>query len=185
MRVVGCLLFVSFQSIHTNQTEVKSGLLTDTLYSCLLSLSLSGLSLSSFMHTLLGPIVVYIYMLHSNWEQFSFQLMLHRAHATQSHPFHLLTLTVYSCIHLQTHSHSTNHSLIPQAHAITPLHSESVSQPFFHFWLFTCVTVIKPSVLQLSNCKPWKLISNLFPRTKQMPPASNENAELLILHSCC
>ena len=50
VRVVGCLLFVSFQSIHASQTEVKSSLLMDTLYSCLLSLW-------SLSHTL---IIVYI-----------------------------------------------------------------------------------------------------------------------------
>ena len=36
--------------------------------------------------------------------------------ATQSHSFH--PLTIHSSIHLQTHSHSTDHSLIPQARAI-------------------------------------------------------------------
>ena len=56
MRVVGFLLFVSFQSIQASQTEVESSLLTDTLYSCLLSLV--TLSLWSLSHI---PIVVYIY----------------------------------------------------------------------------------------------------------------------------
>ena len=61
-------------------------------------------------------------MLHSNWEQFRFQPVLHGAgaRATQSHSFH--PLTIHSSIRLQTHSHSTDHSLIPQAHAIIPLH---------------------------------------------------------------
>ena len=59
-------------------------------------------------------------MLHSNWEQFSFQPVLPGACATQSHSFH--PLTIHSSIRLQTHSHSTDHSLIPQAHAIIPLH---------------------------------------------------------------
>ena len=31
MRIVGCLLFVSFQSIQADQTEVESSLQTDTL----------------------------------------------------------------------------------------------------------------------------------------------------------
>ena len=38
-------------------------------------------------------------MLHSNWEQFSFQPVLHGARATQSHSFH--PLTIHSSIHLQ------------------------------------------------------------------------------------
>ena len=38
-------------------------------------------------------------MLHSNWEQFSFQPVLHGARATQSHSFH--PLTIHSCVHLQ------------------------------------------------------------------------------------
>ena len=39
-------------------------------------------------------------MLHSNWEQFSFQPVLHgAARATQSHLFH--PLTIHSSIHLQ------------------------------------------------------------------------------------
>ena len=63
-------------------------------------------------------------MLHSNWEQFSFQPVLHRACATQSHSFH--PLTIHSSIRLQTYSHSTDHLLIPQAHAVIPLHMECV-----------------------------------------------------------
>ena len=150
------LLVVCVLSIHSHQpnwSQKRSSNRHSLFLSSLSCLSLSLVSLSLVSHTH-SPIVVYIYMLHSNWEQFSFQPVLHRAHATQSHPFH--PLTIYSSIHLQTHSHSTNHSLIPQAHAIIPLHSESVSQPFFHFWLFTCVTIIKPPVLQLSNCKALK-----------------------------
>ena len=46
--------------------------------------------------------------------------MLHRTRATLSHSF--IPLATYSSIRLQTHSHSTNHSLIPQAHAIITLH---------------------------------------------------------------
>ena len=44
--------------------------------------------------------------------------MLHGARATQSHSFH--PLTIHSSICLQTHSHSTNHSLIPQNHSESP-----------------------------------------------------------------
>ena len=80
-----------------------------------LSLSLSCLSLV-FCHTLLS-LYIYIYMLYSNWEQFSFQPVLHEA----QHSFH--PLITHSSIRLQTRSHSTNHSLIPQAHAIILLHS--------------------------------------------------------------
>ena len=108
MRVVGWLLFVSFQSIQVSQTEVESSLLTDTLYSCLLSLS--GLSLLSLTHSYCSVCVcvcvcvcIYIYMLHSNWEQFSFQ------------PVPSTDLSLI-------HSHSNNHSLIPQAQANVPLH---------------------------------------------------------------
>ena len=53
--------------------------------------------------------------------------MLHRARATQSHSFH--PLTIHSCIRLQTHSHS----LIPQAHAIIPLHLPEMS-PLGNGW---------------------------------------------------
>ena len=121
LRVVGCLLFVSFQPIHASQTEVESSLPNGhSLF--LSSLSCLSLSLWSLTHTLLSQ-YIYTYMLHSNWEQFSFQPVLHGAHATQSHSFH--PLTIHSSIRLQTHSHSTDHSLIPQAHAIIPLHKHS------------------------------------------------------------
>lgn len=56
MCVLGCLLFVSFRTIHANQTEVECSLLTDSLYSCLLSrISLISLSLWSLLHT---PVIV-------------------------------------------------------------------------------------------------------------------------------
>ena len=109
--------------------KLKAVFQTDTLYSCLLSLV--SLSLWSLTHT---PIVVYIYMLHSNWEQFSFQPALHGACATQSHSFH--PLTIHSSICLQTHSHSTDHSLILQAHAIIPLHLYSGK---LCIWFCACV----------------------------------------------
>ena len=101
---------------------------TDTLYSCLLSLvslslvsfslvsfSLVSLSLSmvSFTHSYRS---IYIYMLHNNWEQFSFQPVLHGAHATQSHSFH--PLTSHSSIHLHHIHIQLLHSFIPRAHAL-------------------------------------------------------------------
>ena len=111
MHAVGCLLFMSFWSIHASQTEVESSLPNG--HSLFLS-SLSDLSLTHCYHS------IYTYMLCSNWKPFSFQPVLHRAHATQSHSFH--PLTFHSSIRLQTRSHSTNHLLIPQAHAIIALH---------------------------------------------------------------
>ena len=56
--------------------------------------------------------------------------MLHRTRATRSHSFY--PLTIHSSIHLQTHSHSTNHSLIPQAHAIIPLHMHAHMYTLVH-----------------------------------------------------
>ena len=61
-------------------------------------------------------IYIYICMPQSYRKRFSFQPVLHGDRATQSHSFH--PLTIHSSIHLQTHSHSTDHSLIPQARAI-------------------------------------------------------------------
>ena len=107
-----CLLFVSFQPIHASQTEVESSLPNGH------SLFLSSLS-DLFSHT---AIIVYIHTCFVATEN-SLQPVLHRAHATQSHSFH--PLTFHSSIRLQTHSHSTDHSLIPQAHAIIPLHKHS------------------------------------------------------------
>ena len=66
-------------------------------------------------------------MIHINWEQFSFQPVLHGARVTQSHSLH--PLTIHSSIRLQTHSHSTDHSLIPQAHAVIPLYIYKQSHP--------------------------------------------------------
>ena len=109
MHAVGCLLFTSFWSIHASQTEVESSLPNGH------SLFLSSLS-DLFSHT---AIIVYIHTCFVATEN-SLQPVLHRAHATQSHSFH--PLTFHSSIRLQTHSHSTNHLLIPQAHAIIPLH---------------------------------------------------------------
>ena len=83
-----------------------------------LSVSLCCLSLVSLWFSVTHSChCIYIYMLYSNWEQFSFQPVLHEA----QHSFH--PLITHSSIRLQTRSHSTNHSLIPQAHAIILLHS--------------------------------------------------------------
>ena len=108
-----CLVLICVMLLVSMKS--KAVFQTDTIYSCLLSLV--SISLVSHTHSYCS-----IYMLHSNWEQFSFQPVLHGAgaHATQSHSFH--PLTIHSSIRLQTHSHSTDHSLIPQAHAIIPLH---------------------------------------------------------------
>ena len=61
---VGCFLFVSFRSIHASLSQKQSS--KRTLFIPLFSLSDT-------------PMVVYIYMPHSNWEQFSFQPALHGA----------------------------------------------------------------------------------------------------------
>ena len=111
MRVVGCLLFVSFQSIQVSQTEVESSLLTYTLYSHLLSLSSLSLSCLSLSHT---PIIVYIYA-SQQLRTVQFSTCVARSSCN--------TITfIPSADHSLIHSHSTNHSLIPQAHAIIPLH---------------------------------------------------------------
>ena len=84
----------------------------------LLSLSLSSLSLThsycTFSLSLSLP--------HSKWEQFSCLPVSHGLRTTQSHLFD--PLTIHASIRLQKHSHSTDHSLISQAHAIIPLHKE-------------------------------------------------------------
>ena len=63
-----------------------------------MSLSLSLISFSLVSLVSLTHSYLSIYMLHSNWEQFSFQPVLQGAHATQSHSFH--PLTIHSSIRL-------------------------------------------------------------------------------------
>ena len=114
--LVACCV-CSFPSIHASQTR-KAVFETDTLYYCLLSLvfSLWSLSLVNLSHT---PIVVYICLIVTeNSSVFNLcctEPMQHdHIHSIHSPFTHLL-----AC---KTHSHSADHSLIPQAHAIIPLH---------------------------------------------------------------
>ena len=74
-------------------------------------------------------------MPRSNWKQFHFQPALHTACATQSHSFH--PLTIHSSSRLRSHSRSTDHSLIPQAHAIVPLHLPLVQEKRDELWNVT------------------------------------------------
>ena len=90
-------------SIHSRQSNSKSSLLNGhSLF--LSSLSFSGLSFSglSLSLSLCGLSVTHsyrsIYTPHSNWEQFSFQPMLHEAPPTQSHSFHPLTIHSFICL---------------------------------------------------------------------------------------
>ena len=81
--------------------------------------------------------------------------MLHRAHATQSHSFH--PLTIHSSICLQTHSHSTDQLLIPQAHAIILLHL-SLPVPL---WRWLGVKQVQPTN-HLCMCMPLHVVSGVF-----------------------
>ena len=98
--LLGSVLVVHVLSIHSwaSQTEVESSL-PNRLYSCPLSLSYLSVCLS---HT---PILVYMPLVTENSSVFNL----------------CCTLTIHSSTCLQTH-HSTDHLLIPQAHAIIPLH---------------------------------------------------------------
>ena len=108
---------MSFQPIHASQTEVRSSLLTaDTLYSYLLSLvSLSGLSLTHTYHS----IYIYVYICLIATENRSVSTCVARSPCNT-----IIFIPLTDCslsIRVQTHSHSADHSLIPQAHAIMPL----------------------------------------------------------------
>ena len=105
---VGCLLFVSFPSIHASQSRMQSS--KWTLFIPVQFLSLVSLSVS---HT---PIIVY-------WNSSVFNMCcgtepmqhnhIHSIHWPFTHP-----RTAYTHI-----NNSTDHSPIPQAHAIIPLHA--------------------------------------------------------------
>ena len=109
------VLFVSFPFNDSLKTMLKTVFSAETLYSCF---SLSCLVFSfSRVFSLLSSLSdtywyssIYIYLM-VNWEQLSFQPMLYRTHATQSQSFDPLAVCSSSC--MQTHSHSTDHSLIP------------------------------------------------------------------------
>ena len=112
------LLVVCVLSIHSCQSVKSSPLNRHYLFLSSLT-HLSGLSLR---HSY-GSIYIYICLIATeNSSVFNLCCMEPGAGAcsTQSHSFHPLT------IHLQTHSHSTDHSPIPQAHAIIPLHRHDV-----------------------------------------------------------
>ena len=155
MCVFGCLCpFSLFMPAKPKSKAVFWRILFILVFS-LLSLSLSGLSLSH-THTHIyiyreRDIDIYIYI---NWEQFSFQPVLHGARATQSHSFH--PLTIHSSINLQTHSHSTNHLLIPQAHAVIPLHWKAEG-PWFD------IASALPSLQK--GCGLWTLSCDFVPHS--------------------
>ena len=156
---------------------------TDTLYSCLLSLvslSLVSFSLVSFSLTHSYRRIHICFIATENSSVFNLcctELMQHNhIHSIRwpfTHPF--------TCkhIHIQLTIHSYHRHMLSYHYTLNLFHNLS------------SISDCSP-VLQLSNhlcynyrtASPRKLISNLFPRTKQMPPASNENAELLVLRSC-
>ena len=96
--------------IHSSQCWKQSSMLKlFILASVSLVLSFFSCLLSLTPTVIVVNIYIYIYLM-VNWEQLSFQPMLHRTRATQSQSMNPLTICSSSC--MQTHSHSTDHSFI-------------------------------------------------------------------------